>query len=278
MDSTLKTPVPTSQLPRNFVLAFLKGAMYPFSALFFMRKNQLWVWAVVPMIINVIIFVGVIILGIQIVGPWVQNLEVYFSQLNLANSWLMSLMAFLGWLIWIGMAILIILMSGVIILLLGQAVAAPFLDILSEKVESIVLGAEPPPFSPIRTLRSLWVALVDLVSGLTLLVVVNVPIFLLGLTGLGSLPAAMLSYCFTSLLFAHEFLGLALARMNVSYFQRWHAVMATPWLNLGFGSTAFLFLLVPGLNIVLLPLLAVSGTLLYCDLKNSGYLQAYIRT
>ncbi|MEO0593615.1 MAG: hypothetical protein AAFZ38_08550, partial [Myxococcota bacterium] len=38
------------------------------------------------------------------------------------------------------------------------------------------------------------------------------------------------------------------------------------WLSLGFGSSSMLLLFVPGLNLILLPLAAVGGTLAFCDL------------
>ena len=38
----------------------------------------------------------------------------------------------------------------------------------------------------------------------------------------------------------------------------------------GFGTAAMALLFVPGLNLVLLPLASVGGTLAYCDLKRAG--------
>ena len=69
-----------------------------------------------------------------------------------------------------------------------------------------------------------------------------------------------------------EFVGLPLARQLVGYRRRWGVVWDNRWLAAGFGSAVAVLFIVPGLNLVLLPLAAVGGTLLYCDLKTAGRL------
>jgi CysZ protein len=112
----------------------------------------------------------------------------------------------------------------------------------------------------------------DLVWGLVYLTVVNGLIFVVsaGTFGLAAAPASIVSFCFSAWLLAHEFVGLALSRQLVGYRRRWRIVWANKWTTLGFGVACMGLLFVPGLNLVLLPLAAVGGTLLYCDLKAGG--------
>ena len=61
----------------------------------------------------------------------------------------------------------------------GQAVASPFLDALSERTEAIVMGEEPPPFSLARSIRGMLLAVLDLVWGLLYLAAVHVPLLII---------------------------------------------------------------------------------------------------
>ncbi|MEM6733160.1 MAG: EI24 domain-containing protein, partial [Myxococcota bacterium] len=85
------------------------------------------------------------------------------------------------------------------------------------------------------------------------------------------------SFAFSALLLSVEFVGLSLTRRFVNYRGRWRIIWDNKGLSLGFGSASMLLLLVPGLNLILLPLAAVGGTLAYCDLVRVGAIDAEIR-
>ena len=80
----------------------------------------------------------------------------------------------------------------------------------------------------------------------------------------------MISFGFSALLLAHEFMGLPLTRQLVSYRERWSHVWRHKWLAVGMGTSTMLLLAIPGINLVLLPLASVGGTLMYCDLREAG--------
>jgi CysZ protein len=141
---------------------------------------------------------------------------------------------------------------------------------LSERIEAIELGRAEEKFTAARMIRSLILGVSDLVWSISFLLVVNVPIFLLGLvTGVGAPIAAVLNFAFTALVLAQEFVTLPLTRRLVGYRRRFGVIWANKWLAFGFGVAAMGMLLIPGLNLVLLPLAAVGGTLAFCDLEAS---------
>ena len=122
------------------------------------------------------------------------------------------------------------------------------------------------PFGIGRAIKTVSVAIGDLVWGVFFLVMVNGPLILLGFVPvLGTAVAALVSFGFSALLLSHEFMGLPLTRQLVSYRERWSHVWRHKWLALGMGSSTMLMLAIPGVNLVLLPLAAVGGTLMYCD-------------
>jgi CysZ protein len=262
-------PLAPSSIGRLF-----QGIGYPFAALGFLRQHQLWGLATIPIVVNVLLFVVVIALMVWLVVPWLSGVGAALAPAASAGFWA-AIGAFfaklLAVLLWILVPAAILIIGAFFIVLVGQAVASPFLDNLSEKVESIVLGTPPPKVSVGRAVQSVLVATADIVWTVVFFVAVNVPLLLINIIPLvGSAANAVLSFCFTALLLSQEFVGLALARKLVSYPNRWRVIWANKASALGFGVATMLILVVPGLNLVLLPLAAVGGTLLYCDLEAAG--------
>jgi CysZ protein len=157
-----------------------------------------------------------------------------------------------------------------LLVFVGQTIASPFLDFLSEAIESRVLGVPAQPFSVRRTVATTLLAASDAFWGAILWVSVSVPLFFVGLF----LPpvAAVLSFVFSAMLLTQQLVGLSLARQLVSYRARWRVVGQDKAIALGFGSACMLMFIVPGLNLVLFPIAASGGTLLYCDLRAAGRL------
>ena len=84
--------------------------------------------------------------------------------------------------------------------------------------------------------------------------------------------SAALGFCFAALLFAAQFGGWSLTRYFISFPGRWRVVWRNKSLGFGLGVATMVLMLVPLLNLVLLPLAAVGGTLLYCDLRAANRL------
>ncbi len=268
----------THPLPTNFIARFFRGLSYPFAALRFIRQHGLWGLAVVPAVVNIVLFVAVVAVLIWLVGPWLSGLAASLAPSAATGFWAAVggfFAKFLAVLLWILVPVAVVAVSAIVIVLIGQAVASPFLDALSEKVEALVLKTPETKVEVGRVLRSVSVAIADIIWTVLFWVAVNLPLLLINLVPIiGSAANAVLSFCFTALLLAQEFVGLSLTRQFVSYPGRWRVIWANRGICLGFGSATMLLLVVPGLNLILLPLATVGGTLLYCDLQAGGRVDA----
>lgn len=258
------------ELPANLVAQAFRGLAYPIEGLRFIRQHRLWGMAMVPTIVNIALFILLLVATIWLAVPQLERLDLWLAPGEDSGGFARGVMSALSWIVWIVAILVVVILDAILLFLLGQAVAGPFLDLLSEKVESLVLGGEPPAVSWTRSLRSIVVGLSDIVWTVIFFALVNVPLALIGLTAIGSIPAAIASFGFTALLLSQEFVGLSLTRQLVSYPARFKVVWGNRWLSLGFGTTSMLLLAVPILNLLLLPIAAAGGTLLYCDLKAAG--------
>jgi CysZ protein len=271
-------PRPPRQLPAGFVGRFFAGMRYPFEGLAFIKENGLWRVSLWIILIDVAVFAALVAAAIALVKPILVSVGSYVATTFAVQSqFAAGLVQVLTWVIWTVVIFIAIGLSGVALVLVGQALASPFLDALSETIERCVLGTREMPLGASRVTRAVVVALGDLVWGSVTAIAVYVPLFLIGLIpGVGTVPASIASYLFGAVLAAHEFVGLPLTRRFVSYRGRWRVVWDNAAVMLGFGTMALLLLVVPGTGFVMLPFAAAGGTLLYCDLVASGRLKDHV--
>ena len=159
-----------------------------------MRHQGLWTYAMAAVVVNVLLLAALVGAGVYYVGPWIDAGQMRLESWATDTGW-QSLVSVLSWLFWMVVILVVLVGAGMTLMLVGQAVASPFLDILSEKTESAVLAEPEPPFSIWRSIRGVFVALADLVWSVVFLVCIHGPLFVLGLIpGLGTMPAAIFEF------------------------------------------------------------------------------------
>jgi CysZ protein len=170
----------------------------------------------------------------------------------------------LVWLLgWIGV-VLAFAFSLLVALLVANLLSAPFLDQLSQRVESIVTGETPtggtdPGGVWVEALRSFSAELQRLAFFAVIWIV-------LGLTGFvvpgAHLVTGPLLIATTVALLPLDYAGFALDRRQVSFRSRRRWLGANWPTMIGFGGVAFVACLIPGLNLLIMPVLVTAGTLL----------------
>jgi CysZ protein len=153
---------------------------------------------------------------------------------------------------------------------LPSVVAAPVCDRLSARVEALELGEAADGGGAghvaVEAGVALWHALARvaiLAAGHLLLL----PVLLLPGLGL-AYPAA--AFLWSAGWLAFEQLDVAMSRHLHGFGEVRAALRAVRPLSLGLGGVLAVLLVVPLANLLVLPLGAVAGTLLYCDLVRDG--------
>lgn len=255
--------VAAERLPQNPIAQVVWGASFPWRALGFIAAHELWLWASFAVLVNVALL-GVITTSLWwYVMPWLGEAQARLTAMAADGQTLQMAVRLLVWALWIMMLPLIFVGSTVVVLLIGQLFASPFLDVLSEKVECIQMGTLPKKTGFGRFVGSAALALADCIWGVVYLGAVYIPLLLLGFVpGVG----ALVSLVAGAMVVSQQFLGLVLSRQLVSYRARWACVLQNKWAALGFGAMTTLMLAVPGIDLLLLPLATVGGTMLACAL------------
>lgn len=223
-------------------------------------RPALWPWMVVPVVLTVLL-VWVAWTQSWAWAPWLLNLVLPrpsmpgFAQ-NLWNG--LALVAVL----W-GFATATLLLYG----MLGT-VGAPFYDRLSMAVE-VERGTLPTGFGWREELvavgqsighsllaAGLWVAVLALLALLNLL------------PGFGTVLELVGSWVATGWFFAREMLDGPTSRRGWSFGEKLALIRREPAACLGFGLASTVVLLVPLLNVFVLPVAVVGGTLLFLELES----------
>ena len=247
---------------------FARGARYVLRGFKFplIEHPRLLGFVAVPAIINIGLFVALLAALGTWGGGWVGGM--LDGVIAGEHAWYIVpfvwLLRIFSWLI---VAAVVGALSFVTVYLIGGVIAAPFNDLLSEKVEAIRLGTPEPPFSLKKTLSDALFAMgqeLRRVAFLLLVYVVLLPLHLVPV--FGTLVWGWLGF----LILTMDQLDIPLARNRYRFTERVAAVKGNVMVSTGFGAACAGFLWVPLLNFLCLPAAVVGGTLLYADLKEAG--------
>ena len=228
----------------------------------FSRHPELLKLCLLPLLINLLVFVGV-------------GVGLYFYYGDIVNwiwarpdSWLMRILWYLRY---VFIFMLVLLLSYVMFFVVQAILSAPFNDLLSERTEQLAYGTKPPPFSVGYVLKSLGKTVAHEVAKMGIYVAVMAPILLLSVVVTLLSPVfAVIGFYFTAVFFAYDFIDFSMARRLWSFSRKWGALKQNRALTLGFGAALAGALLIPVFGLLCVPMSAVGGTLLFCDLDAVG--------
>ena len=254
------------QITRNPLSAFFKGAGLPLRGLSFLLNNpRLWIFVLIPLVINAILFVILLTWG-------------YSAFSDVLKSWLGSWDT-LAW-YWKSVAVVARIFFWLVALLAvyfiftpsALVIAAPFNDYLAETTEK-ACGLEYREERPLVAMiikeagfaiagelkRVLFFGAVFL-----LLLPINLVPFI------GSVAYAIFSFVWACFGFSFEFISFATDRRHVSLNRKLAILRKNLPFTMGYGLVTLLLFLIPFVNVLIVPVSAVSGTLLFCTVVKSG--------
>lgn len=239
------------------------GAAAPFRGLdlLFGNLRQLGPLSVVPALITA----AAILLGFAL-GTW-GALHIELS--GYAPAWMPQfLVAATDWLVRVVLILLLLIVCYLIFTPVGLALATPFNDFLSARVERILLKADYVEYPGL----TIWQGLLHTCQHLAVTLVIGIPLAVLAFVPFIGVLFVVPEAIFASLVLSLEFLDVPLSKRLDRYRQKWAFVRRYPGAGLGFGFVTLCFLAVPIVNLFLMPLSIIGGTWLY--LKLDGGLDA----
>jgi CysZ protein len=234
----------------------LAGLWAPVRGLAFIAGHaRLWWLCLTPFLINLGLFVLAFWLTFDYFQGWVQGL------LPTGEGWWWQALLYL---LMVVAVLLLLIVEVYLFAVVGRVIAAPFLEELTRRVELLARPGQTPPD------MGFWASLVRAATQeskrLALYAAVMLGLLVLNLVpGLGSLAYGVLAWLTTCFFLAGEFLDFPLERRGWSLLAKMRYVLGLRLTGLGFGLAVFALGVVPVVNLALLPLAAVGGTLLYLE-------------
>ena len=244
----------------NAVMRLFRGYGYLFKGFGFVfnQHTSLLKFCVIPWVISLLVFVGAAVGLYHYYGDLVNWIWAR------PDSWLMQI---LWYVFYVFIFLLILLLTYVAFFVVQAILSAPFNDLLSEQVEFLAQGQEPPPFSWARLGRGLVMTLLHELAKLGVYLAIMVPLFLFKFIPVIGPPVLLVGgFYVTAVFISYDYMDFSMARREWVWGVKWGFLKAHRALTLGLGSSLATALMVPVLGSVCMPMTVVGGTLLFCDL------------
>ncbi len=216
-------------------------------------KPEVRAYVVMPILINVILFGGLIWLG--------------YAQFSPLVEWLMSFVPgfldFLRWIIWF----LIIILSAIIVFFsftpVANIVAAPFNALMSEKIEALLTGNKIDSGSTM--LEQALGSVRSQLGKLVYILLWTVALLLFSLIPLLNFAAPIVWVLFGSWLLSLEYLDYPMGNHELEFSQQKRLLRERKGLALGFGGATMVLTSIPLLNFIVMPVAVAGATVLWVE-------------
>ena len=231
----------------------LTGPQYLGEGLKLVLSPGLRLFVLLPLTINLILFTALIVVSLQQFAGWV---DTFMPSLP---SWL----SFLEYVLWPLFVLLVLLMVFFTFTLLANIIAAPFNGFLAEKVEVVVRGQDDfPPFSWAELMAMVPRTLGREMRKLGYFLPRAIGLLILSFIPVVNLIAAPLWLLFGVWMMAIQYIDYPADNNKLSWQDMLAWLREKRWQSMSFGGIVYLVLLIPVVNILMMPA-AVAGATLF---------------
>ena len=258
-------PAAESRPPGHGASGFLRGLTYPFrGALFLLQRPTTWGRAAVPALVNGLL----LILCVGLAMFFLDELRALIlpERLELLEGWKGTTVTVLAT---IASFVLCALAAVVVALISAAALAGPFAEFLSERVEDLYRGEAPDeqPFSLATLGKDVLRGVAGALGRLLIFGSVYVPLLVASFLPVIGVLFAGLTIVYSGFFLAMNFADPVLERRKWDLRAKlgWARANLAAWL--GFGLACFAVMFVPLANLLITPALVAGGTLLFVDVQ-----------
>lgn len=231
----------------------LSGPQYLREGLKLVLSPGLRLFVMAPLTINVALFAALIYFAGHTFGLWVD------SFMPTLPGWL----SFLNYILWPLFVILVVLMVFFTFTMFANVIAAPFNGFLSEKVEVVLRGTDDfPAFSWAELIEMIPRTLSREMRKLGYFLPRAIGLFILSWIPVVNIIAAPLWLLFGVWMMAIQYIDYPADNHKMSWQDMLAWLRAKRWQSMSFGGIVYLVLLVPVLNLLMMPA-AVAGATLF---------------
>ena len=234
----------------------IAGVAYLMRGFRMLTEPGLRAFVLVPLLINTVIFIGAIYLLVTNFTAWVDALIALWLP---DWGWLDFLIYFL----WPLFALVLVLMVYYGFSVVANFIAAPFNGLLSERVEQRLRGVAIN--SEQSLLKVIPGTLAREVAKLAYFLPRVFVLLLIGFIPVVNLAAPLLWFLFSAWMMAIQYIDYPMDNNHVSFKQMKRLLSARRWSAMGFGSLIQIGLLIPVINLILMPAAVIGATVFWVE-------------
>ena len=217
------------------------------------RKPGIRRYVIMPLLINILLFGGLIWFGYAQFAPLVDS----------AMSWVPEFLDFLRWIIWI----LITSMTALVVFFtftpLANIVAAPFNALMSEKIEEMMTGN--PVNSDVSFMSLVSSSIRSQLGKLLYILLWSAGLLLVSLIPVLNFISPVLWVLFGSWLLSLEYLDYPMGNHDLTFAQEKQMLSTRRGLSLGFGGMVMILTSIPVVNFFVMPVAVAGATVMWVD-------------
>jgi CysZ protein len=230
------------------------GIGYFFQGVKLITQPGLRRYVMIPLLINIILFGGLMWLG--------------FDQFEVFMNWLMpelpTWLQWAGWLLWVVFTISALLILFFTFSLLANIVAAPFNGLLAEAVELHLTGETMDSAGGWqKMLREMVPTIIDELRKLLYLLMWSLPFLLLFVIPVINLIAPFIWLTFSAWMLAVEYADYPMGNHGLRSDEQKQRLGDKRFLALGFGGAATMATMIPVVNFLVMPAAVAGATAMW---------------
>ena len=217
------------------------------------RKPGIRRYVIIPLLINIILFGGLIWFGYAQFSPLVEW----------AMSWVPDFLEFLKWLIWL----VITSMTAIIVFFtftpIANIVAAPFNALMAEKIEEMMTGRDINSEMSFMTLVTSSVS--SQIRKLIYILLWSAGLLIFSLIPVVNFISPILWVVFGSWLLSLEYLDYPMGNHDLTFSSQKKLLASRRGLSLGFGGMVMILTSIPVVNFFVMPIAVAGATAMWVD-------------
>lgn len=217
------------------------------------RKPGIRQYVIVPLLINIVLFGGLIWFGYAQFEPLVEW----------AMGWVPGFLDFLRWFIWIFITSLTAIIVFFTFTPVANIVAAPFNALMSEKIEEMLTGKDINSGESFMTL--VVSSIRSQLGKLIYILLWSAGLLLVSLIPVINFISPVLWVVFGAWLLSLEYLDYPMGNHDLTFAQQKQALAERRGLSLGFGGMVMILTSIPLVNFFVMPIAVAGATAMWVD-------------
>ncbi|MBS1552251.1 MAG: EI24 domain-containing protein [Bacteroidetes bacterium] len=237
---------------------FIYGFFYPLRCIkLFFRFPKLIVYSIVPMVLNLVIYGAIFFYTYDYITGKSSDLFMIQSQNGLFFEFIKFFFKVFSF-------ILVLLICYLAFIIFGGIISAPFNDLISKLIEEKLYPGQMLPAPETGFIKEAADSIKEELKKIFFYLSFLIPVLLLNLIPMIGNTLSLISGTLFSFYYnALDYMDYPMSRRNIKFGQKLKAVNSEKTVSAGFGAVAFILTFLPVINVILNPLLVVSGTSLF---------------